>query len=283
MTSSMLVHDAYGQSTGLERPGGDPALPLIVAIHGGGCTARYFDVPGFSLLERAQKQGFSAVALDRPGYSGSTPLPEGEETLANNAARLTAGIDALWSKYKDRSAGVFLVGHSMGGAIALTLAADDRDWPLLGVAVSGVMATLAPRAAAAWADMPRVGWIDRPAAVRDALGYGDEGSYAADAPGRARIANAPSACREGVDIALEWPGYYADLAAAITVPVHFRIGARDSLWLVSDLELEGFCARFAGAPVMDGRILPQVGHLIDFHHIGPAFQDEQLGFARRFA
>src|ERR1700761_7362003 len=52
---------------------------VIVAIHGGGTTAIYFDCPGhpsFSLLRTGAAAGFTVVALDRPGYGSSAPYPE---------------------------------------------------------------------------------------------------------------------------------------------------------------------------------------------------------------
>ena len=52
---------------------------VIVAIHGGGTTARYFDCPGHpesSLLRTGAAHGFTVVALDRPGYGSSAAYPE---------------------------------------------------------------------------------------------------------------------------------------------------------------------------------------------------------------
>lgn len=50
---------------------------VIVAIHGGGTTAVYFDCPGHpssSLLRSGAAAGFTVVALDRPGYGSSAPI-----------------------------------------------------------------------------------------------------------------------------------------------------------------------------------------------------------------
>ena len=52
---------------------------VIVAIHGGGTTALYFDCPGHpesSLLRAGAAHGYTVVALDRPGYGSSAPYPE---------------------------------------------------------------------------------------------------------------------------------------------------------------------------------------------------------------
>ena len=59
--------------------------PLLVALHGGSYSSKYFDSPGYSLLDRAAAAGCSAVALDRPGYTASTLLKGDDEILPANA------------------------------------------------------------------------------------------------------------------------------------------------------------------------------------------------------
>ncbi|WP_410575757.1 alpha/beta fold hydrolase [Amycolatopsis sp. cmx-4-61] len=71
--------------------------PLIVALHGGTYTARYFDVAGSgggSFLDVAAAAGHRVVAFDRPGYGGSTPLDPGANTFERHAELLTAAIEA---------------------------------------------------------------------------------------------------------------------------------------------------------------------------------------------
>ena len=49
---------------------------VVVAPHGGASTAAYFDCPGhpdLSLLRTGAAQGYTMVALDRPGYGSSAP------------------------------------------------------------------------------------------------------------------------------------------------------------------------------------------------------------------
>lgn len=40
--------------------------PLVVALHGGTYTSEYFDIPGYSLLDRASAEGIPVIAIDRP-------------------------------------------------------------------------------------------------------------------------------------------------------------------------------------------------------------------------
>ena len=114
--------------------------PLIVALHGGGYSSAYFDVPGLSLLAHAAAIGIPAVAIDRPGY-GETESKPTDHSHAANAAILAEAIGALWDERGGELPGIVLIGHSIGGAIAMMIAASRPAWPLLGVAASGVTRT----------------------------------------------------------------------------------------------------------------------------------------------
>ncbi|HEV8022844.1 MAG TPA: alpha/beta hydrolase, partial [Candidatus Lustribacter sp.] len=112
--------------------------PLIVAIPGGTYTSVYFDVPGHSLLDRAAALGIAVLALDRPGYAGSTPFAPADATIARNAERLDEAIGKIWQAAGSSARGIVLIGHSIGGAITVEIASHRPAWPLLGIAVSGV-------------------------------------------------------------------------------------------------------------------------------------------------
>lgn len=89
----------------------DPGRPVVVFLHGAGC-----DRTGWMTLARATAhQGWSVLAPDLPGHgrSGGRPL--------TSIAALSAWTEHLLDAAGARSAA--LVGHSMGGAIALETAA----------------------------------------------------------------------------------------------------------------------------------------------------------------
>src|SRR5262249_7074649 len=118
-----LIQLADGsQASGVDCAPADiaPDTPLIIALPGGSNTAGYFDVQGHSLLDRAASQGIRAIALDRPGYGETTPLAE--PSLANNARQLLRIVEHLWSERGGGAPGVVLIGHSIGGAIAIEMA-----------------------------------------------------------------------------------------------------------------------------------------------------------------
>src|ERR1700722_461120 len=120
--------------TGIATGPGTPGTPLLVCLPGGGYTARYFDVPGFSLLDVAEANGFAAIALDRPGYGGSDPLPAEERTFARNATVLDAAIAALWAEHGAGHPGGVITPPPTGAAIPAHTAARQPAWPLLGIA-----------------------------------------------------------------------------------------------------------------------------------------------------
>jgi uncharacterized protein len=92
--------------------------PVLLYLHG----ARFNVVGSAFRARRMQELGFSVLAVDYRGFGKSTnELPS--ETLAYEDAR--AAWDWLAKQYPDRPRYIF--GHSLGGAIAIDLAAQVQD------------------------------------------------------------------------------------------------------------------------------------------------------------
>lgn len=98
-----------------EHSGGDPdgKRPPLILIHGSGGSRLHWP-PNLRRLE-----GERVFGLDLPGHGGS--LGEGERTIEGYVEGVCSWMDAAGL---DR--GVF-VGHSMGGAIALTMALEQSE------------------------------------------------------------------------------------------------------------------------------------------------------------
>jgi pimeloyl-ACP methyl ester carboxylesterase len=131
---------ARGMSvTGKRRPADGATVaqdvPLIIAVHGGTYTCDYFDIPEYSLLDRAAGLGIPIIAIDRPGYGGSTPVDASDSIILKNAEVLDQVIAELWGAWGQGTSGVFLIGHSIGGAVVTAIAANNPSWPLLGIAI----------------------------------------------------------------------------------------------------------------------------------------------------
>lgn len=275
----------FGGLTGRSRvPAGLlPDAPLIVAIHGGSYTSAYFDLPGYSLLDRSAVNGIPAIAPDRPGYVGSPMLPPEETTIAGNACALTEKLGEAWERFGAGTRGIVLIGHSIGGAIAATMASAPGGLPLIGLAISGVCLRTPDAHRPQWEALPDTPTVDLPASMKDQLMFGPPGSFDASMPAASHAANAPAPKGELVDIVSTWAGAARGVLGAISVPVHYRQGEFDHLWIVDQGEVDGFARALTRAPHVDAAMLCGTGHCMDFHRIGAAFHTQQLGFAMQCA
>lgn len=253
--------------------------PVILAIHGGTYTAQYFHVPGCSLMERALAQGFDVIAIDRPGYGGSKALPDAADLIQKNADALLPRIPALLEAFGRAGAPVFMIGHSIGGAITISIAAAQPDWALTGIAVSGVGLQTPPESAMAYAQFPDTYFVDLPTPMKDQLMFGPAETLATDMPEASHMANTHCPLNELKDITGGWQDRLRGLCATVTVPVQTKQGAHEALWLMDGTLVEDFGACFTAAPRVDVGVVADAGHCIDFHKAGAAFQDAQLAFA----
>ena len=271
--------------TGLSRPAAPTAdrVPLIVAIHGGTYTSAYFDVPGHSLLDRAEANGIPIVAIDRPGYGGTPALPPEQSDIDTQAAHLLEPLARLWPAYGAGCAGMVLIGHSIGGAIAASIASKNVDLPLLGLAVSGVGLRTPSDLQAGFAALPDQPFLNLPLEQKDAVMFGPPGSFAAAMPTAQHAADAAMPRAEVIDINFGWEQRVREVLGRVRVPVHYRQGEIDRLWIIDEDEVRGFAAACTQAPYVDARMVPGTGHCIDFHHAGAALQLQQLAFAMQCA
>ncbi|MBE2264097.1 MAG: alpha/beta fold hydrolase [Burkholderiaceae bacterium] len=105
---------------GLWLPADRPAAgqPVLLYLHG----ARWNVTGSAPRIRRMQELGFSVLAIDYRGFGKSTATLPSEE-LAGEDAR--AAWDWLAARYPGSPRYIF--GHSLGGALAITLAAQVDD------------------------------------------------------------------------------------------------------------------------------------------------------------
>ncbi|MDQ2738395.1 MAG: alpha/beta fold hydrolase [Actinomycetota bacterium] len=259
----------------------DSAKPLLVALHGGTYTSEYFNVAGSgagSFVTIAVRNGFQVLAIDRPGYGASDQLPDAENTFARHAELLDGVIAHLLPRSGADS--VVLVGHSIGGMIALEIAARVPSWRLIGVSATGMGARLSGSGAAdQLAALPFTGLVDLPVPERDKVMFGPPGSYTDDAVQAAHRSYAPVPAVE-LSNAPAWPReHVAAVAAKVRVPVHNMVGEFDALWDSSAEARALFTGMFDGAIAVESELVPGAGHAIDHHLLGAAVHLEQLAFA----
>jgi pimeloyl-ACP methyl ester carboxylesterase len=282
-----LTVDVDGQTiTGLVgTPVGPSGKPLVIALHGGTYSARYFDVAGSpegSFLDVATAHGYPVVAFDRPGYGGSTPLKPDDNTFDRHAELLTSAIDQVVADRKAER--VFLVGHSIGGMIALMIAANQPQWTLIGVSATGMGAVIPPGGAAeALGSLPPDETVDLPHDDRDRVMFGPEHTYREEGRRQARDSYAPVPVRELVQAPV-WPReHLPSVAPRVRVPVHNALAEFDALWDSTPANVETFAAMFTSAPFVAAGIARGTGHSIDHHILGHALHLRQLAFAEECA
>lgn len=257
--------------------------PLVVALHGGTYTSEYFDIAGYSLLDRAAAEGVPVIALDRPNYAGSGPLDSDGSIILDNADMLRDAIGSIWEQYGAGSPGIVLIAHSIGGAVATAIAASSPTWPLLGLAISGCLVHVPQESRAAWEALPPIPMIDLPVPMKDQVMFGPEGTFSEDMPAASHPSNSLVPKAELLDITGGWIERRAKVCGRVTVPVHHRQGEFDALWVTSQDEIDQFRAGFTSARSIDTAIQPGSGHCIDFHLTSEEFQSSQFAFARECA
>lgn len=263
----------------------EQGLPVLVVLHGGTFTSDYFRVAcstAGSFVTVANRNGFHVLAIDRPGYGQSAGLPDAEYAFPHQAALLDTAIAELLPQTPGGEA--LLVGHSIGGMIALEIAARQPSWALIGVCATGMGARIpAGGPAEQLGSLPFTGVVDLPVPQREQLWYGPPGSYSDAAVLEARGSFAPAPMAELV-YAPTWAAQrLAAVASDVRVPVHHALAEFDALWDPSPEARETFLAHFGPGASVESEIVQGVGHCIDHHILGSALHLRQLAFARQCA
>lgn len=276
-----MLHACGVELSGLlAQPSSEPRA-LVVALHGGGMTARYFDgraYPDISLLRVGPSLGFSILALDRPGYGRScSALPEGQ-SLREQAEIVFAALDDFGLTHALGS-GVFVIGHSYGLKVGIALAAHRRGDGLLGLDGSGAVYRYRPglQPAPPGADTEPSNFATR--SPRE-LFWGSESLYPPGtfAPGVRPIAPVPSI--ESAESA-GWPELLPALAAEVRIPFQFTVAEHEQWWETGDEAIDEYRALFTSAPTVSVRRLPHAGHNVSLGWAARSYHLSALAFAEQ--
>ncbi|MFE6721726.1 alpha/beta hydrolase [Streptomyces albidoflavus] len=253
----------------LALPEGPPPRAVVLAVHGGGMSAGYFDsrvLPGMSLLGIGAALGFTVLAVDRPGYGASAAvLPDGQ-SLAEQTRTLHDALDTFASEHAC-GAGFFVVAHSYGGKLALSAAADARGGRLIGLDISGLGRNYA-------ADLHELPGPGRGGAWR--RHWGALRFYPPDAFRRGRDLVRPVPVRESEESHL-WPGRYPGIAARVRVPVRFTFAEQERWWQHDEQALAELRGPLA-APRAEVARQPGSGHNISLGWAARTYHLKALAF-----
>ncbi|WP_332880909.1 alpha/beta fold hydrolase [Streptomyces sp. NBC_00564] len=250
-------------------PGGTPRA-TVLALHGGGMTAGYFDArahPGQSLLTLGARLGYTVLAPDRPGYGASAAhLPQGQ-TLAEQSARIRAAL-THYAATHPLGAGLFVLGHSYGGKLALTCAADGFTVPLLGLDISGLGHRLAVPATELPSAQGQGHWRHNWGALR---------LYPPDTFRTCPDIVAPMPARERAEVQA-WPARFAGVAARVRVPVRFTFAEYEKWWRHDEHALTELAGLLPAAPRVLVERQPQAGHNISLGWTAHTYHLRALAF-----
>jgi pimeloyl-ACP methyl ester carboxylesterase len=253
---------------------GQPDAPLLLCIHGGGCNGGYFDIRGYSVAREAMVGGFDVLLVDRPGHGGSAP-PRTANPISEAADLLPGHLAPIMGTRTSRD--LVVIGHSIGGAVALTLAANAQ-LAVRGVAVSGIGRTPSD---AAWA------WLAGQADLKTTnpepppeFFFGPKDSYDWRGPIALRKVVETWRPDELSDVRVDWPTRFDVVAGMIDVPVAFHLAEHERIWRASAQDVADAAARFTRAPHVEAGVLPDGGHLYEIHKRGVELVALQLAFLK---
>jgi pimeloyl-ACP methyl ester carboxylesterase len=249
---------------------------VIVAIHGGGTTALYFDCPGHpesSLLRAGAAHGYTVVALDRPGYGSSAPYPEAVARPEQRVALAYGAVDRVLRE-RPRGAGLFLMAHSGGCELAMRMAADEQRTDLLGMELAGTGRHYHPAAR----EILKAATRDhRPAGLRELL-WDPAELYPPEVLGGATVY--PGAPPYEDQMVSNWARQdFPALAPSMRVPVQFSIAEHEKVWQSDPPAQAEITSLFSGAPRFQINEQSDAGHNISLGHTAAAYHSTVLSFA----
>jgi pimeloyl-ACP methyl ester carboxylesterase len=262
--------------SGLVALAEDPKA-VVVAFHGGASTAAYFDCPGhpdLSLLRTGAAQGFTMVALDRPGYGASAPYPDAMAHPEQRVALTYGAIDKMLGT-NSRGAGAVLLGHSAGCELAVRLASDDRaeDAGVIGLELAGTGVEYHPATAEI---LKTATATQRPKGLRDIL-WQPAHLYPDDV--LSGMTNSTDGALYEVDMTQRWPRqYFPELAARIGVPVQFTVAEHERVWRSDPEILAKIGAMFSESPRFTINEQPDTGHNLSLGRNAGAYHAKVLSF-----
>jgi pimeloyl-ACP methyl ester carboxylesterase len=248
---------------------------VIVAIHGGGTAAVYFDCPGhpeLSLLRAGAQHGYTVVAIDRPGYGSSAAYPDAVAEPEQRVRLAYGALDRLLTG-KARGAGIFLMGHSGGCELAIRMAAAEQRTDLIGMELAGTGRHYHPAVREILKTATRE---HRPSGMRELLWHPAE-LYPPEMLGGATVyPGAPPYERQLVS---NWTRRdFPALAPNVRIPVQFSVAEHERVWQVDAAAQAEMASMFSNASRFQINEQPGAGHNISVGHTAADYHSTVFSF-----
>jgi pimeloyl-ACP methyl ester carboxylesterase len=247
-------------------------------------TSAYFDAtPDTSAAPTALALGLPFIAIDRPGYAGSTPIlpqqPQDDDTYFQAEGRYLHQhiLPAIWKRYAKpaNAACLVLLGHSMGCPGTIVAAGLAALEPISPYILGGIIVTgwgTAPSAPPEHGQAMLAGktWTDRIAfpdiSIFGIALYGnpEQNLVTEDVRDHPSLGMAGCSYGEAADGILEWPRYWRQKhASKMEVPVYHAMGGVDGLWNVDEGAMRDFTSAFERAKRVESRIVEGAPHCLE--------------------
>ncbi|RDH78419.1 alpha/beta hydrolase [Mycolicibacterium moriokaense] len=248
---------------------------VIVAVHGGATSAAYFDCPGhpeLSLLHSAVANGYTAIALDRPGYGASAFYHDKMAEAESRVGFALGAVDKIIGE-SSRGTGLFLLAHSAGCELGLRMAVDDRATDVLGVELSGTGLRYGEEAKTVISEATAT---SRPAGLRDLL-WQPTDLYPPEV--LTSGLSAPGAPYEA-DVTADWPRRdFPEIAGRVTVPVEFSVADHEKVWETTPQAVQAVAALFRSSPRVVLNEMADSGHNLSVGWSAGEYHRRVLAFA----
>lgn len=277
VTAVAAVADGTALSGRIAEPDDAPSA-LVVALHGGTYSSRYYDLggaPRSSALHNYASLGYRTVAVDRPGYGATTGADPERCGFDAQADELARAVGAIHAQHGD-GLPLFLVGHSIGGMIALLVASRGVAAPLIGVMASGMGVVWRPGILEMWSSLLGTdAAVAVPNEARDQIMFAGPVDAAVQQDAGTDLHPLP---REELRGAVTWHERMPVVAPAITVPVLHVLPELDGIWSSDEDARHQAEAALKGSARPTVSVQRQAGHCVDAHLAGWSHHLETAAF-----
>ena len=267
-------------------------LPLLVCVPGGSYDAEYFDVDtNYSITSVSSSIGIPVIALDRPGYGGSTAAPAREgETYAEAQGKYINStiLPTLWKEFEKRSGAtvIVLMAHSIGAMMATISVGSytgDEGFSLAGLITSGIGTELVegPRQAMLQLlnDTTESIHFDPPTKDAIMLRFPVQNVVEPEICKNTEKLNKPVPREELYDINMNWLSHWRQYSDKVAVPLMYGLSEFDALWASSEDTVESYRRAFPASPRINCGMVPMAPHCIELSLQSKAWYMKCCGFA----
>ncbi|QKX60207.1 uncharacterized protein TRUGW13939_07350 [Talaromyces rugulosus] len=280
--------------TGLVNAGSGPAilpnrLPLIVCLHGGTYTSRYFHVDASHTASSVSNSlGVPLVAINRPGYADSTsfyPIPQGSSYPQEYGIWLHRYIlPAIWAEFGEPRGCNCIVLHchslgSTGAIIAASMHAAsepiEATYPLAGLVISGFGSQPSGEAYKPQGDETTITF---PPKVKDSImlqqGCADSSIYQ-----YTEELNHGMPVEEIGDVHTAWFPRWKEWAGNVKAPVMAAVAQDDVMWKGTREHINDFGSAFTGSERVDTSVVIGAPHNMEMSYWATGWYTRSFGFA----